>query len=67
MIVLVSLQFAPSLYAQEFFSEELFSNHGTIMLVTDVDTGAIEQASIAATRFHGYTVVSFLFYRGITL
>ncbi len=37
------------------------------MLVTDVDTGAIEQASIAATRFHGYTVVSFLFYRGITL
>jgi diguanylate cyclase (GGDEF)-like protein/PAS domain S-box-containing protein len=44
---------AASIPRDEFF--ELFNKHGSIMLIIDAETGAIEYANNAAAEFYGYT------------
>ena len=46
-----------SLYADtlDYCFKDLFDNHGSVMLVINVETGKIEDANVAAEGFYGYS------------
>lgn len=43
-------------YDAPAFYKEMFENHGSVMLLIDVETGAIEYANLAASKYYGYSV-----------
>jgi diguanylate cyclase (GGDEF)-like protein/PAS domain S-box-containing protein len=54
--ILFSFSIAVNAQSVEFDFDKMFEEHGTIMLLIDSETGQIEQANKAASRFYGYPV-----------
>lgn len=57
LIIIILLKFAPVSLAsgEELTFDELFENHGSVMLIIDVKTGQIIDANDAAVSFYGYS------------
>lgn len=55
-IILINVVFAVSVHSLELDFYQVFQEHGSVMLLIDPDTGAIEHANAAAARFYGYSI-----------
>lgn len=55
-LILLNTTLPANAYFEELDFHQIFDDHGSIMLLIDPKTGAIEYANKAAANFYGYTI-----------